>query len=303
MGYKLKAGQGIQKGIRRVLVEEIDDALRALTHPSRVASIHDARKRVKRIRAALRLARGALGRRTFTRENDDFRELGRRLSAARDAEVLVLAFDKIKPDFTAAPLRRGVGIVGRFVREKRRAVLKSVMGRGNAVDQARTGLRRARRRAQRLTVRGKEWPALVPGFARVYGQGQDRCEIAYDKQSPEDFHAWRRRVKDLTFQIRLLRGVWPAVFEAWVADLDALSDLLGDDHDLAVLHGTIGGELHDVLNPGDRDGLLAGIDRRRASLEADARPLGRRLYAEPVKSVSDRIEAYWSAWRLAKREE
>jgi hypothetical protein len=58
-----------------------------------------------------------------------------------------------------------------------------------------------------------------------------------------------------------------------------------------------------VMGAGNAVDRLAGIDRRRASLEADARPLGRRLYAEPVKSVSDRIDGYWKSWRLAKRDE
>jgi CHAD domain-containing protein len=304
MSYKLKAGQGVQKGIRRVIVEEIDEALGELAHPSRLTAVHEARKGVKRIRAALRLARGALGRGTFNRENQAFREVGRHLSEVRDAEVLVQAFEKIKPNVRAIALRRAVTIVGRHVTEKRRATLKTVLGAGQAVDQARTALRMARGRAERWKLRGDEWSALESGFARVYTQGQERFGVAYgDGATSDQFHAWRKRVKDLMFQVRLLRGIWPGVFKAWEKDLDALGDLLGEDHDLAVLQLTIGNDLHDALDPDDQRALRTAIDRRRTRLQTDARPLGLRLYAEPAKGVSDRIGVYWDTWRLAKREE
>lgn len=39
------------------------------------------------------------------------------------------------------------------------------------------------------------------------------------------------------------------------------------------------------------------IDRRRADLQAAARPLGSRIYPEKPRAFSRRIESYWAAWR------
>jgi hypothetical protein len=105
------------------------------------------------------------------------------------------------------------------------------------------------------------------------------------------------------YQVHLLHGLWPAVFDAWGADLDTLATCLGDHHDLAVLRDTIQDELDQRLSARDRARMAAAIDKRCARLEADAHPLGRRLYAESPKQVSDRIADYWKAWREAKLEE
>ena len=43
---------------------------------------------------------------------------------------------------------------------------------------------------------------------------------------------------------------------------------------------------------------LAGlIDRRRAELEIEVRPLGSRLFAEKTGRFVDRMRVYWNAWR------
>jgi CHAD domain-containing protein len=304
MGYKLKVTERIDKGIRRVIVEEIDEALEALAHPSRLPSIHEARKCLKRIRAALRLARGALGRGTFRRENDAFRDIGRRLSDVRDADVLVQAFDAIASEADNVAFRRALAVVGRHVRDRRRTTFKAVLRTGRAMPEARAALRAARGRVQRWKLRGDEWAALAPGFTRVYTQGQERCGVAYgDEPSSERFHAWRKRVKDLQFQVRLLRVLWPSMFKAWESDLETVADLLGKDHDLAMLRLTISDDLREALDAHERDLLLQRIDARRARLQADARPLGRLLYAESAKSVSGRIDRYWNARRAATRDE
>jgi CHAD domain-containing protein len=303
MSYKLKAGETLDEGLRRVVVAQIDEAIAGLTRGPRLAAVHHARTSVKKIRAALRLARAALGRRTFGRENAAFRDIGRLLSAVRDADVLVESLDKIKPELGAASLRAAVATLEAQVARQRRAALTRLLTKGRAIEKARAALRSARRRAQRYDVRGNQWSALRPGFEQVYAEGRERFAVAYKHANSDDMHQWRKRVKDLMAQLRLLHGLWPAVMDAWAADSHALADLLGDHHDLTVLRAIITQDVKDAITARDRDALLAGIDRRRARLAADARPLGRRLYAESPKDVGDRLELYWKAWRLAKREE
>lgn len=303
MSYKLKAGQGIAKNIRRIVTDEIDEARHALSHPAKPEVVHAARKSVKRIRSALRLARGAISGSTFKRENDALREIGRLLSEVRDAEVLVESLERIKPELEAPALRRAMTIVRRHVEDRRRAIWRAATQADHAVDRARKALDAARSRAQRWKLDEQEWPALRSGFARIYRQGRTRFDDAYARQDPDEFHAWRKRVKDLRYQVHLLRGVWPSIFDAWEDDLHTLTDLLGDDHDFAVLRLTITQDLHDKIDGRARDALLAGIDRRRRQLESDARPVGERLYAESPKLVTQRIGVYWDTWRKLKKEE
>ncbi len=61
---------------------------------------------------------------------------------------------------------------------------------------------------------------------------------AYDDH-PETFHEWRKRVKDLTNQAQFLAPLWPEIFGGLRREFDALGDILGDDHDLCVVRGTV----------------------------------------------------------------
>ena len=90
--YRLLAGEPVGAGIRRILAAQVDDAISQLrgeagTEPAE--AIHEARKDVKKIRSALRLVRDEIGDDVWRRENDHYRDVARKLSSFRDAEILV----------------------------------------------------------------------------------------------------------------------------------------------------------------------------------------------------------------------
>src|SRR5262245_49917569 len=97
MPYRLKRKEPIADGIRRIADEQFDAAesdLRAFRSPE---VVHSARKRLKMLRAVLRLVRPALEDATFDRENVTLRDIGRSLSRQRDADVFVEVMRDLKP--------------------------------------------------------------------------------------------------------------------------------------------------------------------------------------------------------------
>jgi hypothetical protein len=79
---------------------------------------------------------------------------------------------------------------------------------------------------------------------------------------------------------------------------DHLSDLLGDDHDLVVLHGVLtSGDFGIKADDLPSQSLLAFADRRRQELQSTAHSLGLRLYAEKPKRLVERLQGYWQTWR------
>src|SRR5579864_4999680 len=98
MAYHLKLDESVPAALKRVVAEEIDSAVDQLTgkgDSDRDEAIHEARKSVKKVRGVLRLMRPQLGR-TFTVENTHFRDIGRQLSAFRDAGAMLETFDLIQ---------------------------------------------------------------------------------------------------------------------------------------------------------------------------------------------------------------
>jgi hypothetical protein len=74
---------------------------------------------------------------------------------------------------------------------------------------------------------------------------------------------------------------------------DEIAELLGADHDLAVLREKVIGE--PVLSPEAHQALLDRIDERRSGHQQEAIRLGRRLYAEKPSSLTQRLGRLWKA--------
>ena len=70
-----------------------------------------------------------------------------------------------------------------------------------------------------------------------------------------------------------------------------LSDLLGDDHDLAVLLAWA--QEHTEPEPE----LVEAVEARRAALQQEAVELGARLYTDRPKVFVRRLELLWEASR------
>jgi CHAD domain-containing protein len=119
------------------------------------------------------------------------------------------------------------------------------------------------------------WKALESGLLRSYRQGQKAFARAQHQPSLEDLHAWRKRVKDLWYQNRLLAPICGPAVRGQAKDAHRLADLLGDDHDLGVLRKTL---THDHLDVAvDLDAVVRLVDHRRAELQIEALHIGERV--------------------------
>jgi hypothetical protein len=76
-----------------------------------------------------------------------------------------------------------------------------------------------------------------------------------------------------------------------------MGDLLGDDHDLAVLRQLLTDEPERFGDEGNQEVLLALIDRRRAELERESVLLGRRFFQDKPRQFARRWKGYWKTWR------
>jgi CHAD domain-containing protein len=299
VAYRLGNSESPAHGIRRAAREELDNAIRQLTEgvsSDPVTGVHEARKSVKKERALLRLVRRELGDDTYRAENTALRDAARRLSGLRDAQVGLLTLDRLAEPAT--------GHVPPSTMERVRTALAAdgaahtPAGLPAAAAAVAVELTDVRVRTKQWHLGRDDWKLVSGGLRRAYERG--RAALAEVEADPtvEHLHDWRKRVKDLWYHARLLQPLWPEVMEAQAEQAHVLSELLGDDHDLAVLRERLVGDpaLAGAV-PADLDPLIAVIDRRRAELVAEAQGLGRRLYAERPSAFERRMKALWRAWR------
>ncbi len=145
--------------------------------------------------------------------------------------------------------------------------------------------------------RGDGWELIAPGLRRSYRRGRKRLSRVEDEASVAALHDLRKRVKDLWYQLRLIRDVDKHMLENLADQAHDLSDHIGDDHDLALLHEQVERRRDAFATLDDQRDLLQEIDRRRGELQFAGISLGKRIYAEKPKRFTKRLERRWEAWR------
>jgi|SRR5829696_534334 len=295
--YRLLPGEPAGPGVRRILAAQVDDAitqLRSEAGSEPADAVHEARKDIKKIRSALRLVRDDLGDKPWRRENDHYREVARGLSGFRDAEILVEALDDLTERF-AQDEHRFDALREQLEKENRAAHDDGSLEA--AMVQASAGLAAGRSRIEGLPLEADCWELIASGLHRTYRRGRKRLRTVEEEATVANLHELRKRVKDLWYQLRLIRDADEQVLGALADHAHDLSDHLGDDHDLALLHETVQRRRAAFPDEADKRHLLELIDQRRGELQFAAISLAQRTYDEKPKRFTKRISKCWEAWR------
>jgi CHAD domain-containing protein len=298
MGFQVKKNESASAGVRRIARELADEAVDLIENKKEDPedTIHELRKQLKKFRAVLRLVRGELGDEVYKRDNVAARDLGRKLSPARDAGVRVSSLESLQKTYPKEFPAEEMAPIRKRLEMRHRAAVRRVGG-GPALPAIARELKALRRRVRAWPLAKEGYPCLEPGLRRVYRQGKKGEADAYVSGSDEAFHEWRKRAKDLRYHVDLLEPVWPEVMPNVEKTLHKLTDCLGDDHDLSDLRRILTTSPRLTRGSKSVTRVLELIDRRRSELQAEARPIGARIYCEKPKAFSARVGFYWDAWR------
>jgi CHAD domain-containing protein len=301
MPYTLSPDEAVADGLRRCSVEQLDRAIQELSDGVKVdpvAAVHTARKALKKERSLLRLGRSAIKPSQRRRQNARVRDAARRLSAARDADVMLSALADLGERYVGQVPAGTIGAVRERL-ESQRDMTRHGVEASAAIAEALDELRVARSRAQAMELRGGGWSLIGAGLQRSYARGRRAMRRAQRAPTLANMHDWRKRAKDLWYHLRLLKLSAPNALSGHIDEAHALSDLLGDLHDLDVLRATLAALAPELaIDIGPLDALVA---HRRAGLREEAGFVGARLYAETPKAFTARIHRYWKIARAQAR--
>lgn len=278
MAKGLRADEGIRSGVRRATARELRRAASRLEvwAADPVANVHEARRRVKRARAWIRLGDDAALAEALGR-------VARRLGRVRDGDALAALVAILPVPDAGGPPRVAVRAARGAVATWRRRT-----GAGIAVDEVRRTARRLRALSERAagTAAPRGAAALVVGLRRAYARLRAAHARAARRDDVETFHALRRRMKDLLHQHHLLRRWWSRTDLAWYAVLEELGDRAGEAQDLRLLADAV--RSASAAGASGREALLRWLNERaallRSAVVADAGPL---LAARPRRFADD----------------
>ncbi|MCB9387857.1 MAG: CHAD domain-containing protein [Microthrixaceae bacterium] len=298
MPYRLDPSVPLPVTVAEVARSQVK-ALRAdLKHPRRrgeVESVHDARKRAKKLRALTRLVRPALGD-LYGASNEVFRDTARELSELRNSQVLVETLEAL---CVSTPVALGTPALSE-ARSEAVARHRQATERLAAADGPLARARRASAPAGEIIGQWDlpdDFAAVGAGFGNTYGRATEAFGRCLDERSAGAFHELRKRVKYHRYQLELLSSIGGGLIEPWADRLHDLTDLLGDDHDLWELVAVVRSDPDAFGGEEALDAIEVLAAGRSAQLRRSALALGSRLTAEDPDALVARLEKWWSAAR------
>src|SRR4029077_13254273 len=122
------------------------------------------------------------------------------------------------------------------------------MRRALAPAEVERELRRSARALRRLRRHLGTWKvahgrrAVGEGVTETYRKAKRALRAARERPSARRFHDWRKQVKALSYELRIVGGAIPELLTTLVPKVERLAELLGQVHDLDCAKGTA--ELH-----------------------------------------------------------
>lgn len=259
--------------LRRVLVAEFqtaaDDARAAAASVDHniTTAVHEYRKALRRARAVLLLVADALPKSERRAVRLALRDARRSLGTARDhavasESVSLLNLDEVAQHTVHAILDTARAAVPPLVE------IKQLLNEGAARAAAQVEALEA---ALPPTI---SWSTVVRGVRGVYEEAKRARKANRGRRS---FHTWRRRTKELAYQLELLGSYTGEGFYDLQRELEGVTDTQSPPVDLIMLrdfvrtHGA--GTSTEAL-----DGLVDAIDAQIKDLMADSRKAGRDAF-------------------------
>jgi CHAD domain-containing protein len=290
MPYRFKIDEPVEKAFRRIAGEQLAIALAELDAAGGIDAkgVHEFRKALKRLRALVRLASSALDGRSVRRRTRALGEIARLLSDHRDSAVMRDTVAKLTSESdvdTAAALAPLHSELARVSAEN------GATFDAEAAAEARRLLLREVKKFSRMRLRGRGFQVLEGGLEKSYRRAREAINVAYAEPTDENFHSLRKAVQWHWRQMNLLSRAWPEEFAVRAAAAHELSQLIGDDHDLAVLIDAV--EDADDVPSESKPAILAVCKQQQEVLRQAAEPRARRLFAEAPKAFVKRLSVYW----------
>jgi CHAD domain-containing protein len=326
--FALLPGERPAEGLRRIALGQLDLVLELLEgeldRAGAARTVHETRKALKRLRALVSLLKDELPEGEFTRENAILRAAGRRLAGARDAEVMVATLERLLERHPRKLARRRsiATLRDRLAAERDRAAASTLLGDSSARRELIGEVHALRSRVSQWRLADRPGMAVAePGLRRIYADGRRRYRRAAlaGGDRTRAMHEWRKRVKDLRHAAEMLdrsapssgrrarhgnrgrggrRGKEAARIHRLARRADALGEVLGEDHDLAVFAERVRTDGALMLGRPARKTLLRLVARRRRQLRRRALRQGERIYRRRPKVFVARVrDAYARAAR------
>ena len=298
MPFRLRSSESVADGLRRLAREELNSISKHLDGavPPGGEAIHEVRKSVKKVGAILQVVDADHGH-GLGKSATRLHTIHRRLSALRDADVMLETLETLRARDRTVLNERCYARVRRLLSSHKKSAMSAARRTGPWRRIVQT-VRKVRRDACHWKPEHRQFGCLAAGIRRTHQRGRKAMTRAEKRQRATDFHDWRKQIKALWYELRLLEGYSPRVRRD-VQALQRTEAWLGDAHNVVVLCDELsnGGPRGESLIDLDRV-RLAG-DRYQCELRTKALATARRIYARTPREYASAIGREWKNGRTS----
>ncbi len=289
----LKIPDSTSYSIRDIILREITSSL-ALQLNSELNSesrIHEYRKSIKRCRSLLRLLKQCINEIDYERLDNKLSEVAEEMTQRREATVNLRTFLKLTQNYqTFVPEDIKKQVIADLTQK-----LEKAYGMINT-DPVKTEssilfhLKALWSDLNNIAIKSSTYSDFIDTIEKTHYKA---ARLYFDSRNTLDteiIHKWRKYTKHLLLQMRFTPEIDRTEMEPLLSKLDRISELLGKDHDLAVLETKL--KENPILHTENLQTIHLVICKERTIIQKETFKLGEEVFSESqVRNL--RIKSYY----------
>jgi CHAD domain-containing protein len=291
MPYAMPKNMNVESAIKQMMIAEFKEALSVLSLSQGLhkEQFKQARKSLKRVRAALRLIRDSIPKSIFEREDETIRRIAKAFRDVRDAHVTEEVVQKLLESSKQDTKGEDFNEIRKQLFRYSQTTVQNVFSKESSLRRAIADLQAALERVDELVVDEEHWESLQTGLKDSYREVYDAASEVNEDPSDKAFVRWRKDVKYLRIHLDFLANFLSKELKEWNRELHRLSDSLGEYQDLVMLREIIESDPKEFGEKKVLKRFFEVIEQRQKVLSKECRDLGKALLSEPPKAFIRRI--------------
>jgi CHAD domain-containing protein len=202
-------------------------------------AIHDVRVLMKKSRAVMKLLASQTDEESFNREYLTFREVGRITRLWRETSVHRKTLKELKKEYPEIFTLLGANEKLESLMKKPEISEEPVTDLKDDLENIHEILNKAGFRVRFRNMTSFDAKILLNELDKTYNEVVDKYLICRNSLKPSNIHRFRKRAKDLLYQLYFFRPLNPSIVKGLEKKLDIMTQNLGKFNDLAQLIETL----------------------------------------------------------------
>ena len=245
--------------------------------------VHELRKGIKRIRSLFRLFKPVINESSFYKTNELIAETGRLLTLQRESYVNLITFTEIEEQ------------LGDFLNPDTRELIKDILEKqykqaysndsnyfNNLIFKIAFQLSKIRDSIHSISSRSFPYNLLELAIERDYYKTIHYYNFSKISLYMEAIHKWRRFCKHFHTHLKFSPLNQSFDNKQLITDIENLAEILGKEHDFAVLDLMFSKFCYRNIDLNDRNRLMIYIDKERNRLRKIAFTTGREIFSKEL---------------------